>query len=166
MTVDTLKAIVATVFVLLIQALILNRIHLFGYGTPLLYIYTVLLFPRRQMRWVSLIWAFLTGLCADSISNTPGVAAAAMTLTALLQPYLLESMIQKDNTEDVVPTMNELGWDKYAMYAIILIVIYCLLFFSLETFNFFNWQQWLLSVGTSAALTFLLVFVIENIRKN
>ena len=43
-------------------------------------------------------------------------------------------------------------------------VIYCLAFFSLEAFNFYNWVQWLSSIGGSALLTIILILVIENFR--
>ena len=52
----------------------------------------------------------------------------------------------------------------YANYTIILVVIYCLAFFSLEAFNFYNWVQWLSSIGGSALLTIILILVIENFR--
>ena len=105
------------------------------------------------------------GLCVDSFSNTPGVAAASMTLIGLLQPYLLSLFIQQDSPDDLRPSMKVLGPMKYAFYTIIIVMIYCLLFFTLEAFNFFNWLQWLASIGGSTLLTIVLILVIDNFRK-
>lgn len=153
------------VVLLLTQALVLNQIHLFGCATPLLYVYYVLPVRRNQPRWVTLLLCFALGLCVDSFSNTPGVAAASMTLVALLQPYLLMLFIQQDSPDDLRPSMKVLGPMKYVSYTVILVLVYCLAFFSLEAFNFFNWLQWLASVGGSALLTIVLILVIDNLRK-
>lgn len=153
------------VVLLLTQALVLNQIHLFGCATPLLYVYYVLPVRRNQPRWVTLLLCFALGLCVDSFSNTPGVAAASMTLVALLQPYLLMLFIQQDSPDDLRPSMKVLGPMKYVSYSVILVLVYCLAFFSLEAFNFFNWLQWLASVGGSALLTIVLILVIDNLRK-
>ena len=166
MTVDMLKILVTTAILLLVQALILNHIHLFNYATPLLYVYIVLMYPQSFPKWTTLTWSFLVGLCADSFVNTPGVAAASMTFIALLQPYVLGMFAQQDDADNITSTIESLGWEKYSWYALTLIVTYCLIFFTIETFNFFNWLQWLISVGACSALTFLLIIVIENIRKN
>ena len=165
MSIDWIKNMVFFVVLLLTQALVLNQIHLFGCATPLLYVYYVLPVRRNQPRWVTLLLCFALGLCVDSFSNTPGVAAASMTLVALLQPYLLMLFIQQDSPDDLRPSMKVLGPMKYVSYSVILVLVYCLAFFSLEAFNFFNWLQWLASVGGSALLTIVLILVIDNLRK-
>ena len=59
----------------LAQALVLNHIHLFGYATPLLYVYFVVSFPRNYPKWGIFLWSFLLALNLDAFSNTPGVSA-------------------------------------------------------------------------------------------
>ncbi len=165
MSLDWIKNLVFFAVLLLAQALVLNYVHLFNCATPLLYVYFVLPTRRNQPRWITLVSCFLMGLCVDSFSNTPGVAAAAMTLVGLLQPYLLSLFIQQDSPDDLRPSMKVLGPMKYAFYTIIIVMIYCLLFFTLEAFNFFNWLQWLASIGGSTLLTIVLILVIDNFRK-
>jgi hypothetical protein len=38
-------------------------------------------------------------------------------------------------------------------------------FFTLESFSFFNWLNWLESIGGSVVLTLVLVFTFESVRK-
>jgi rod shape-determining protein MreD len=166
MNLDLLKNILSFVVLLLAQALVLNHIHLFGCATPLLYVYMILLFRRDYPRWGVLVWSFVMGLCIDIFSNTPGVATASMTFIGLLQPYLLSHFVTRDSPDDLQPTMRSLGMAKFIYYTLILVFLYCILFFTIETFNFFNWLQWLESIGGSAALTVILVLVIENFRKS
>ena len=124
----------------LAQALVLNHIHLFGYATPLLYVYFVVSFPRNYPKWGILLWSFLLGLNVDAFSNTPGVAASAMTLIGLLQPYVLELFMQRDSEDDFQPS-------------------------TVEMFTFFNWLQWILNILTSTLLSLLFIVVIDSLRK-
>lgn len=164
MNTEILKRLLAFVLLCLVQALILNRIRLFGFATPLLPVYFVITFHRGYPKWAVLLWSFFLGLCLDSFSNTPGVAAASMTFVALLQPYLLEPFVPRDSTEDLKVSVRSLGWGKFATLAFLLVFIYVLVFFSLEAFSFYNWQQWLMCIGGSTAMTYLFILVIENLR--
>lgn len=165
MNLNFLKGILLFVILLLAQVLVLNHIHLFDCATPLLYVYTVLLFPRGFPRWGILLISFLMGLLVDMFSNTPGVAAASMTFLGFLQPYVLTMFLNRDSAEDLQPSMKGLGFAKFLYYSAILVMVYCLVFFTVETFSFFNWLLWLECIGGSAALTVLLILAIENLRK-
>ena len=149
----------------LAQALVLNHIHLFGYATPLLYVYFVVSFPRNYPKWGILLWSFLLGLNVDAFSNTPGVAASAMTLIGLLQPYVLELFMQRDSEDDFQPSINSMGAGKYIYFTLLLTFIYCIVFFTVEMFTFFNWLQWILNILTSTLLSLLFIVVIDSLRK-
>lgn len=89
-----------------------------------------------------------------------------MTLVAAVQPYIMQLLIQRDDEDDVLPSIATFGLGKYTLFALILTFIYCLTFFTLESFSFFNWLHWLLSILTSTALTLLLVLVCDNLRRS
>lgn len=164
MNLNFIRHIVLFVILLLVQVLVLNHIRLFGCATPLIYIYFVLPMQRNQAKWATLVWCFLLGLAVDTFSNTPGVASASMTLLAAVQPYLLELFVPRDSADDLVPSFRTLGVSKYVSYTIILVLVGCMAFFTLEAFNLYNWMQWLCSILGSAALTAVLILVIENAR--
>ena len=159
-----LKLILSFLSFLLVQVLVLNHIHLFNYATPLPYIYILFLVPHNHPKWKLLLWAFSMGICVDMFSNTPGVATTSLTFVAILYPFLLEWFIVRENTEDLTPSMKELGVGRYILFVFILVLIYCLLFFTLETFSFFNWQQWLYNIGGSTVLTMFFILVLDNLR--
>ncbi len=166
MTTDLIQRIVAFVVLVVVQALVLNHIHLFGVATPLFYVYFVLLFRRNHPKWIILLTSFLLGLCVDVFSNTPGLAAASMTFIAVLQPYILEPFIPRDSEDNLKPGMRTLGVSRFIYYTIVMVFLYNVAFFSLEAFNFFNWLQWLLSIGGSTLLTVVLILVVENLRRS
>ena len=165
MNIDFIHRIGLMIFFILVQVLILNHIHLFNVATPLVYVYFILLFPRNQQRWVSILLAFFLGLILDSFSNTPGETAFALTLTAFLQPYFLSLYLERDNSDNFTPSMAKMGFMKYATYVLLLTFIFCFTLFTLEAFSFFNWAQWLLCILGSWGVTSLIIIAIDSVRK-
>ena len=58
-----------------------------------------------------------------------------------------------------------MGFGKFATFAFTLVFAYCVVFFTLEAFTFFNWVEWVLNIIGSTALTLALVLTLETIRK-
>ncbi|KGF19067.1 rod shape-determining protein MreD [Prevotella sp. S7-1-8] len=164
MNIDFSRRLLLFVILLLTQALVLSHIHLFGVATPMPYIYFVTSFKRNYPKWAMLVWSFALGLGVDVFSNTPGVGAASMTLIALLQPYALKLFIQRDSDENLRPSITEITPLRYITYVALLTLTYCLAFFSLEMFTFFNWTQWALNILGSAALSAIIIVVVDNLR--
>lgn len=149
----------------LLQALIVGNIHIMGIATPLLYVYLVLLFPKTYARWLQLLLCFSMGLCIDMFTNTPGLAAASMTLTGFVQPYILDLYLSEEDNHDLMPGFKTLGNMKFATYAFILVTIYCLVFFALEAFTVVDWLDWLQSMGGSIVLTLIFIYTIDSVRR-
>ena len=163
MKADILKRAGIFVIFVLAQAIVLGRIHLFHYATPLLYVWFVLSFERNHPKWAILLWSFFMGLFVDIFANTPGLAAASLTLIGAIQPYFLEPFIPRDSVDDLRPSIRAIGMVKYVYYITVLVVLYCIVFFSLEAFNFFNWMDILKSVGGSAVITLVLILTFESV---
>lgn len=165
MKIDLVKRFAWFLVFVLAQAIVLGRIHLFGVATPLLYVYFVLQFERNYPKWASLLWSFLMGLLIDCLSNTPGLAAASLTLIAAIQPYYFELFVPRDSAEDLRPSLATLGTLRYSYYAVPLVLLYCLVFYALEFFNFYNIGYWALCVVGSAAITLVLIFTFETVKE-
>ena len=155
MSIDLLKRALLFVVFVLAQALVLGRIHLFHCATPLLYVYFVTMFPGV------LTWGFMMGLLVDIFSNTPGVAAASLTLIAAIQPYFFSLYVSRDAAEQMEPSLINMGLTKYSYYIVILVLLYCLLFYTLEMFSFSNLVEWLKCVVGSTLVTLALIFTFE-----
>ena len=165
MPIDTLRRALIFVVLCLEQALVFNHIHLFGYATVLLYVYFVVMLPRNYPRWAALLWSFAMGLCVDMFSNTPGMASASLTLTAFIQPSLLELFVPRESPENMKSSVSTLGYAKFLTLAFILVLIHCLVFFTIESFGFFNWLHWSLSIVGTTLLTLLLLMTLESVRR-
>ena len=164
MSLDLLKRLGLFLALCVAQILILNHIHLFGVAIPLLYVYFVITFHRSTPKWAILLWSFALGLAIDVFSNTPGLAAGSLTLIAIIQPYLLELFVPRDSFDELEVSVKILGWGNFTLFSAILILIFCLAFFAVEAFTFYNWIHWLLCAGSSAVLTLILILAIESVR--
>ena len=164
MSVEFFKRLGWFVVLCLVQVLILNHIHLFDLAIPLLYVYFTITFQRGTPKWMILLWSFALGLAIDVFSNTPGLASGSLTLIAVIQPYLLELFVPRDSAENLEVSISTLGIGKFMIFSAVLLVVYCLAFFALEAFSFFNWQYWLACAGASSLLTFALMMAIVSVR--
>ena len=156
--------LVMFVVLALVQVLVLNYVWLFNVATPLLYVFFAITFPRNSAKGEVLVWCFMLGLVIGLFSNTPGLASGSMTLIGLLQPYLLELFVPRDSAENMEVSVATLGMGKFFTFSLILTLLYSLLFFALEAFNFFEWQMWLLRSVCSTTLTMVLMLAIESVR--
>lgn len=164
MSVDFFKRLGWFVVLCMAQVLILNHIHLFDIAIPLLYVYFTITFRRGTPKWMILLWSFALGLAIDVFSNTPGLASGSLTLIAAIQPYLLELFVPRDSMENLEVSISSLGVGKFITFSAVLLVVYCLVFFALEAFSFYNWEYWLVCAGASSLLTFVLMMAIESVR--
>ena len=165
MSIDLLKRLGLFIILCAVQILILNHIHLLDVATPFLFVYFAISFRRNSPKWAVILWCFAMGLAVDVFSNTPGLAAGSLTIVGLIQPYLMELFTPRDSVDDLECSVLTLGMGKYALLATILLFIFCLFFFALEAFTFFNWIYWLICTCSSTALTLVLILAIESIRQ-
>ena len=161
---DLVERLIMFVSLLLAQVLIMNHIHLFQVATPMLCVFFVITFRRNTPKWLMMTWSFVLGLVLDIFYNTPGLAAGSMTLIAMLQPYLVDLLSPRDSAENLKCSTVTLGAANYYLLCVILTFVYCLVFFALEAFSFFEWQRWLLCTFGSTILTLVFIYAIERVR--
>ena len=149
-----------------LQVFVLNHVQLFGFAMPLFYVYFVVVMRKGMARWAMLTWAFVMGLTLDVFANTPGVTAASLTLAAMAQPHLLSLFITRESDVDFVPSKAALGRKPFFNYVAVLVTAYCVVFFTLEMFSFFNILRWIACVLGSAVLTVALIMAADTLRKS
>ncbi|MDR0938147.1 MAG: rod shape-determining protein MreD [Mediterranea sp.] len=149
---------------MLLQALVLNNIRVFGYATPFLYVYVVLKMESDVSRDALMLWGFVLGLGIDIFSDTPGMNAAATTLLAFLRPTLLRAFTPRD-LDAFVPSIKSIGFSSFMKYTVVCVLVHHLTLLSLELFSFVSWERLLLRIGACALFTIICVLSLEGIRK-
>lgn len=146
---------------LLLQVLIFNRIHLFGYATVYIYLLFILKLPRFTSRNELLLWGFLMGLTTDTFGNTPGMNAAAATALAFVRNYILEGFVQKGTTDDFIPGTHNMPRAAYIGYIAICLVAFCIVLYLAELFTVDYPLTLLAGVAGSTLLTVLFAAAAE-----
>lgn len=157
------KQFIWLVILVLVQALVLNRVHILGYATPLPYIYLILKFRAGSSRDANLIWAFCLGLLIDIFSNTPGLSSASAVLLAMLQPFFLKLFSVKEDNAETEPSAREMGKAAFMRYVITCVLFHHIIFYLLDSFSFFHWSDILINIGGSTVFTALLIFALEGL---
>lgn len=166
MLIEGAKRFVQLVVLLVVQVLLMNHIHFFGYGTPLVYVALLLYMPSSWGRVASLGWGFCMGFLVDMFSNTPGMSAGSMTMAAMAQPVLLKAFLPKDALEDMTPNYHSMGVWNHLRYLTLILVIHHVMYFLLQSMSFYNLYDLALAGGISFGLSWLIVVVMETLRGN
>ncbi len=153
------------VSVVLMQVLLFNHITLFGYATPILYIYFLIKLPLGRNLFFVIISAFLLGLCVDVFMNTPGMNAAATTLVACFRKPMLSAFSSREDYEDFIPGMY-VSSGSFVRFCLFFVVLHLTILFFIESFTLFNLKQTLLRIVSSAALSLILIFAIDSLIFN
>lgn len=148
----------------LAQVLLFNNVQIAGVINPFPYIYMLVALPTKTNRIGLLFTGFFIGLAIDVFSNTWGVHAAATTLAAYLRPYLFTLVATQEDREKTLPRYNTMH-KAYIKYAVLMVLVHHLALFSLEAFSFSLFWLVLLKTIVSSAITLLLIFVLERIRR-
>ena len=146
-----------------LQALILNRIALFGYVTPLFYIWMIARFDSSMSRSSILLWAFFLGLLIDIFSGTPGLNAASATLLAMFQPGIIKLFVSLDRRDVLVPSSSSMGGRSFMGYLLLITVLHHGVYFILRSTPLNDWSVLILKLVFSSLLTFVLMVVAELI---
>lgn len=160
-----LKRIGWFIGLVLLQALILNNVHIAGYATPFLYIYLIIKLPSSTSRNELLLWGFSIGLCIDVFSNTPGMNAAAGTFLAFLRPLFLRLFSPRDGSDDIIPSVKTIGMFSFVKYIVTCVLFHHAFLFLIESFSLFDAVNLLIRIGTSVVFTVLCIMSLEGFKK-
>jgi len=146
------------IIILLVQILVCNNMHVFGYASPILLVYMTMKCHRGASRESMLLWGFIIGLIFDIFSNTMGKGMAVCTLLAMLQPFLLRLFSPSESVEMFVPSFKTMSLDRYLYYAFSNVFLFHLVFYFLEDFSFSHFKT--MMIGTFAGSVTAFVFII------
>ena len=164
MIIHFLKRLAWALTLLLVQVLILDQVHPWGYGAPLVCPLIVITLPLGTGRSEALLWGFGTGLLADIFAGTAGISSAALTFIAFIQPPLLTMMAPRDSEEELRPSFSTMGRWNYLQFIGLLLLLHHVVYFALEGFSYFHIVDIAISMGVSYAASLLLILLVERVR--
>jgi hypothetical protein len=98
------------------------------------YVAFLLLLPRQQWGEMRLLlMAFAVGVLIDVFYHSPGLHSFAAVLMVYSRKFLLTFMLPANDYEVATqPTLDNLGWKKFSLFALVLIAIHHTALFLLD----------------------------------
>ena len=161
-----LRNIIRLILFILLQVFVLNQIPpLHQYITPYIYFLFILWLPFSLSRSGLLVLSFITGICLDFFTKTPGLHAAACVLIGYLRPFLINLLMPQQGVEFNYrePSVASLGFTQYITYVSVLTLFHHGLLFTIQAFQFGNILYLILKTLGSTVISLLLVTIIEII---
>ena len=144
---------------LILQIVWFNHIRLFGYLTPIVFIYPFLILPLSKNESFSLIIAFVSGILLDIVSNTGGIfAATAVFITYLRKLYFIMTKNPVQKLDEI--SINQVDYLQKILYFTVFVLLAHILIYFLDAFNaglvISKWQTILLNTAISI---FFIIFI-------
>lgn len=165
---EVISHIVRFIFFLLLQGLVMNKLHFFGgMMMPFPYILPLILLPFGYSRWGILLIGFFYGISLDMFSSTLGMHTSATVLIAFLIPKVrnLIAPVEGYGVSDT-PTIQSQGLSWFIVYAAILTIIHHIWLFYLENFQWANLFSTLIKAILSSILTLAFIILFQHLSFN
>jgi rod shape-determining protein MreD len=151
---------------LLIQILLLRNLSFYNIATPFVYILFLLLLPFGIPNLLLYLIAFITGLTLDAFYDTLGVHTAACVALIFVRILFISVTVNRDGFDEPEPTLGNMGFKWFILYAFLCTFAHHLVLFFLETFRLAEFSYTLLRCLFSGVLTLFSVVLVEFIFYN
>lgn len=146
------------------QAVVFNHLVLWSVAMPIVFIYWLIRLPVTTGTNTTLTLAFLLGLTVDICSDTHGMNALTCTLAAALRlPILRLYFPREEDLTDPEPSVRSLGSGIYMKYLFTFVTVYCIMFFIVEAFTFFNPLRLVMRIVCSSIISFVIILAIDSL---
>ena len=154
---DFFKYGILIAFLPLLQEVIFNHIHLFGFINPMIYIVFIFVFPVYKDKTYLLLAAFTLGLLIDMLSNDGGINTFALVFVAYFRLLILRFIKGTSFTDVDSLDISNLGPTIQTIWILIITFIHHFLVFLFEQFSFSRFGSVLIKTFITTLLTSLLI---------
>ena len=147
------------IILVLLQVLVLNKVNLFGYLNPMVYIVWVFLFPIRKNKTVFLLLSFILGLTIDFFSDSGGIHTAATLFIAFYRLSILKLILRKSDFDYLLFNLRSISFGKAFFYIAISTLIHHTIVFSLEYFSFNEYTAIIYNTLLTSFFTILIILL-------
>ena len=163
MTKLVITNILRFVALIVLQVLILNYVYLGGYVIPFIYILAIMMLPTQLGNIPLLLIAFVSGGLIDIFCNIPGFHTFSCTMMAFARILFGNKMLTRDDPTEVVdtPSAHSVPSEVFAVYVLLLALVYSVTYGLLETFSLGNFGMTALSMVINTAVTWILIMLCQ-----
>jgi rod shape-determining protein MreD len=159
---EIISIVIRFVLLILLQVVVLNNIQLSGFINPFAYILFIMLLPVKISKLLLLVLSFITGITLDAFSDTMGMHAAASVFIGFCRPAVLNILAPREGYEaETTPSIINLGFKWFLVYASIMIVLHHTFLFYLEAFRFSEFFFTFFRMLASSLVTLFVVLILQ-----
>jgi len=146
---------------LFVQIFLLRNIGFYNLSTPFVYALFILILPFNLPNLALYLLAFFTGLTMDAFYDTMGVHISACVLMAFSRIIFISISLNRDSIDEPEPSLGNMGFKWFGLYALVCIFMHHLAVFFLEAFKLNEFSYTLGRVLISTIFTFFVVLLVE-----
>lgn len=155
---DNIISIFQFIFLLFLQAFLLNNINLFGFINPNLYLLFIVVFPLNSNSTLLIVLGFLLGLLLDLLTQGSGGHTIASLTIAFLRPYIVKFSFGVNYEIPLGMIQGSLPSQRL-LYLTLVIFIHHLVLFSVIYFSFDNIITIIKNTLFTSFFTFILIYI-------
>ncbi|KGN89324.1 hypothetical protein HQ45_07230 [Porphyromonas crevioricanis] len=156
-----LSCILSAVLLALCQVWLFSPVSLFGFATPLVYVYILLMIPHRASPLTTLLYGFFCGMLVDILGNSPGLHTAALTATAFLRNYIAVLFVSDDiELKHLRPGLRLMG-GRFYLFLFLLSGLHTLLVFLLDAWSLFDPLHFVTRTVSSWVATYIFLLLLH-----
>lgn len=158
--------IIRWLLLLFIQVFLLRNLGFYNLATPFVYVLFLLLLPFRTPNLLLYLIAFVTGITLDAFYDTIGVHIAASVTLIYVRILFINVSVNRDGFDEPEPTLGNMGFKWFSLYALLCIFAHHLVLYVLEAFKLTELSYTLMRCLLSGLFTMLTVLLIELVFYN
>jgi len=144
------------IFLLFLQVLLFDKINLFGYVNPYIYILFIILYPLDGSKGWLIFLSFLLGLSVDIFNDSGGVHAAASAFAAYVRPVVLKYSFGISYEHNTVKIRKADPMERL-LYITSIVFMHNFVLFALEIFSFSHIMLLIKSTLFSGIFTIIMI---------
>ena len=149
-----------------VQIFLLRNMTFYNLSTPFIYVLFILVLPFQTPNLLLYVIAFITGLTLDTFYDTVGVHTSACVALTFVRILFIAVSLNRDVIDEPEPSLGNMGFRWFSLYAVLCIFAHHLVLFFLEAFKFTSLAYTLGRTLLSVVFTIFTVLLVEFIFHN
>ena len=157
------KVFLLSCFLILLQLLIFDRINLFGFMNPSIYIIVMIIHRYDLDQFNFIIISFLLGFIMDIFGHSAGSHSFSCVTVSFLRPLIVKFSLGPNYDDFSSPFSSGILLSSRILYCLLLIFLHELI---LNAYSYFNWTHTFTILKLTIAnsiFTFIIIISILNL---
>ena len=157
------KVFLLSCFLILLQLLIFDRINLFGFMNPSIYIIVMIIHRYDLDQFNFIIISFLLGFTMDIFGHSAGSHSFSCVTVSFLRPLIVKFSLGPNYDDFSSPFSSGILLSNRILYCLLLIFLHELI---LNAYSYFNWTHTFTILKLTIAnsiFTFIIIISILNL---